>query len=78
MTVRDEQFTFTRWKTGEGFGKESEAIARAQRCFRAWRKKGPQTRLAGPEVQSNVKNWYQAAERVSPKRYKGRTRSIDF
>jgi hypothetical protein len=80
ITVRDAHFDFTKWKTGEGFTKEAEAINRAQRCFKAWRKRGPETRLAGPEIQRHVKNWYQAAERISPKRYEGhrRGRSIDF
>jgi hypothetical protein len=78
MTVRDQQFHFTKWKTGEGFSKEAEAISFAQRTFRAWRKRGPEKRLAGLEIQSHVKNWYQAAERVTPKRYEPRGRPIDF
>jgi hypothetical protein len=78
ITVNDHRFNFTKWKTGEGFSKESEAIGFAQRRFKAWRKKGPEKRLAGPEIQHVVKNWYQAAERVTPKRYARRGPAIDF
>ena len=35
ITVNDHRFNFTKWKTGEGFSKESEGISVAQRRFRA-------------------------------------------
>ncbi len=78
MTVRDQNFNFTKWKTGEGFGKESEAVRFAQKGFETWRKSLPEIKPAHPEAQTVVKNWYQAAERTSPRRYRGGGRSIDF
>ena len=69
ITVRDQQFGFTRWNTGVGFSKESEAINSAQRRFKGWRKRGPESRLAGPETHNVVKNWYRATEKANQRRH---------
>ena len=78
MTVRDGRLNFTKWKTGEGYVKESEAVSFAQNWFKEWRSEKPEMKVAGSDAQSIVKNWYKQAEIENRGRDRKHSRGIDF